>query len=115
MQIPSAPVCARPFTASQKLGESVVRIHEIGEAGTVGVGMTVIRRRKIPIEMLLRSFCTRRVDLSVIKTFALLGIAQQIVGTSDLLELLFGRLVPGIEIRVQFFRELAVCLLDIGG
>jgi hypothetical protein len=43
--------------------------------------------------MLLRSLCARRVDLTVVETFALLGVAQQVVGTCGLLELLFGRLV----------------------
>jgi len=51
--------------------------------------MIVIRRRKIPIEMLLRSLGTRGVDLAVVETLALAGIAQQVIGTSDLLELLF--------------------------
>src|SRR5258706_6974513 len=84
VQIPSAPVRARRFTTPQKLGESVVRIHEIGEAGIVRIGMIVIRRRKIPIVMLRRSLRTPCVDLSVVQTFAPSRLAQQVVSTSDL-------------------------------
>ena len=54
MQILAASVRACPFAAPQKLGESIVRIHVIGEAGIVRVGMSVIRRSIIPIEMTLR-------------------------------------------------------------
>src|SRR5262249_6015233 len=50
-----------------------------------------------------------------IKTFAFLGIAQQIVGASDFLELFFGRLVTRIKIRMQFLRQLAIFLLNVGG
>ncbi|MGH6934606.1 MAG: hypothetical protein ACRED2_00225, partial [Methylocella sp.] len=79
MQILSAPVRACPLAPPQKLGKSAVRIHEIGEAGVVCVGMTVIRRRKIPIELMLWPLHTRRVDLTVVETFALLSIPEQIV------------------------------------
>ena len=74
----------------------------------------MIRRRKIPIEMLLRPLGTRRADLAIVEPFTLLGIAQQIVGAGDLLEFLLGRLVTGIEIRVQLFCQLSVCLLNVG-
>jgi hypothetical protein len=65
--------------------------------------------------VVLRALRTRRVDLTSVETPALLGIRKQIVSAGDFLEFLFGRLVAGIEIRVQFFRKFAVCLLDIGG
>lgn len=76
--------------------------------------MSLIRRGIIAIEVLLRSLGPRRVDLAGIEAFALLGIAEQIVGPRDLLEFLLGRLVTGIEIRMQLFRQLPVGLLDIG-
>ena len=79
------------------------------------IGMPLVRRGKVPIEVVLRPLRTRRVDLTSVETLALLGIRKQIVGAGDFLEFLFGRLVAGIEIRVQFFRKFAVCLLDIGG
>src|SRR6516164_8301749 len=77
--------------------------------------MTVIRGGEIPIEMMLRALGARRVDLAGVETLALLGIAQQIVSAGNFLELVFGRLVAGIEIRVQFLRQFAICRLDIGG
>ena len=76
MQILSASVRTCPFASSQKLGKSVVRIHEVGVAGIVRIGLRVIRRRKIPIEMLLRALRTGRVDFTIVEAFALLGIAQ---------------------------------------
>src|SRR5258705_2187389 len=115
MQILPATVPARPFAAPQKLRESVVRIHEVGEAGIVRVGTSVIRRGKIPIETMLRPLRARRVDLASVETFALLGIAQQIVGAGNFLELVFGRLVTGVEIRAQFLRQLAICSVRIRG
>lgn len=115
MQIPSTPVGARSFATSQKLGESVVRIHEIGITGIIGIGTTMIRRGEIAVVTLLRPLCTCLVDLAGVEAFALLRIAQEIIGHRDFLELFFGRLVPGIEIGVKLFRQLAVRLLDIGG
>lgn len=58
---------------------------------------------------------TRRVDLTVIETFALLSIPEQIVSARDHLEFLFSRFVTGIKIRVQFLRKIAICLLDLDG
>ena len=62
--------------------------------------MPLVRRRKVSIEVMLRPLRTRRVNLTSVETLALLGIRKQIVGASDFLEFLFGRLVAGIEIRV---------------
>ena len=100
MQIQSALIRACLLAASEKLGESIIRIQEIGVAGIVRVGMSVIRRRKITIEVMLLPLRTRRIDLAVVEACALLGIGEQIVGTSGFLELLFGSLVAWIEIRM---------------
>src|SRR5439155_19070731 len=43
----------------------------------------------------------------------LLGVGQHGVGLGGLLELLFGRFVAGISVRVVFHRELAVRALDV--
>ena len=90
--------------ASEKVGKSIVRVHEIGEAGIVLIGTALVRGGKVPIEVVLRPLRTRRVDLTSVETPALLGIRKQIVSAGDFLEFLFGRLVAGIEIRVQFLR-----------
>ena len=65
--------------------------------------------------MLLRPLRARSVDLAGVKALALLRIAQQIVGAGDFLELLFRRLVTGVEIRMQLLRKRAIGLLDVGG
>src|SRR6185369_12338635 len=54
----------------------------------------------------------RRIDVVRVKSqlvvnLALLGIAQDVVRFRDGLELLLGRLVPGIKVRMIFPRELA--------
>jgi hypothetical protein len=64
--------------------------------------------------MMLRPLRTRLVDLTGVETLALLGVTEQIVSTGDFLELLFRYFVTGIEIRMQFLRQLSVYLLDIG-
>jgi hypothetical protein len=43
---------------------------------------------------------------------ALLGIVEDLVGLGDLLELLLGRLVAGVPIRVVLEGEFSVGLLD---
>ena len=43
----------------------------------------------------------------------LAGLADDLVGRRDLLELLLDGLVTGVQVRMQLFRELAVRLLDL--
>src|SRR6185437_7844377 len=59
-------------------------------------------------------FGTGRVDLAIVKALALVRIAQQIIGRSDFLELVFGGVITRIKIRMQFLRQLPICLLDVG-
>ena len=115
MQIRSAPICTRPLAAPQELRERIVCIDEIGEAGGIRIGVLLIRRSEIPIEMMLRPLCTRRVDLAVVETLSLLSIAEQVIGARDLFELFLGRFVARIKIRMQFLRKLAIRSLDLGG
>jgi hypothetical protein len=115
VQIFPASVRACVLRTPQEFSEIVVSIHKIGEAGTVHVGMTVIRCRKIPVELMLWPLRTRRVDVAVVEAFALFGIPEQIVSARDLLELFFSRFVTRIKIRVQFFGQLAICLMDFSG
>ena len=75
MQILSGSVRTCPFASSQKSRKSIVRIHEVGVAG-IRIGLRVIRRGKIPIEMLLRALRTGRVDFTIVEAFAFFGIAQ---------------------------------------
>src|SRR5216683_5803744 len=50
----------------------------------------------------------------VVVLLAGLGVAQHVVGVGDLLELLLGRRVAGVGVRVVLLRQLAVGLLDVG-
>jgi hypothetical protein len=75
VEIPSASVRVRSCAAPQKLRETVVRIHKIGKSGIVGVGLTVIRRRKVPIVIILWPFRACCVNLAVVEPFSFLRIA----------------------------------------
>jgi hypothetical protein len=55
-----------------------------------------------------RPFGARGVDLAAIEAPPLLGIAEQVVGHRDLLELLFRLLVARIEIGMQLLRQFAI-------
>ena len=57
----------------------------------------------------------RSVDLAGVVAPPLLRIGQEIVGAGDLLELVLGLLVAGIEIGVQFLGQLPVRLADLVG
>src|SRR5262249_3018941 len=61
----------------------------------------------------LRPFLAAGVDLVAIEARALLGIAQQRVGGRDVLELLLGLLVAGVEIGMELLGETAIGLLDV--
>ena len=60
-----------------------------------------------------RALVARRIDLAAIESRPLVGVAHEIIGGGDLLELLLGLLVAGIEIRMQLFRQAAIGLLDV--
>src|SRR5271165_5892262 len=54
-----------------------------------------------------------RVEAELVVDLALLGIAEDVVGLGDLLELLLGRLVPRIHVGVVLAREFAERLADL--
>ena len=54
-----------------------------------------------------------RVEAELIVNLALLGIAENVVGFRDNLELLLGRFVSGIHVGMVFARELAECLANL--
>ena len=64
---------------------------------------------------LLRPLLAARIDLAAVVFSALLGILEDRIGVGDLLELLLGRRVAGIEIGVQLLGELAVGLGNVVG
>src|SRR5262249_3644938 len=106
------PDVAAPLPA-ENLRQDVFRSCEIGEAAIIGVGIGSIAIGKIAIIPALRPFGSRCIDLAAIESRALLGIPQQVVGGCNLLELLLGLLVAGIEIGVQLFCELPIGLLNL--
>src|SRR3979490_2899531 len=100
---PAAARAARATFAAENLRENVVGpgvIAEIGKAGVIGVGRPATLIGKIPVVLLARPLGTGSVDFAAVKARALVRIAQQIVGGGDFLELIFGTLVAGIEVRV---------------
>ena len=115
LQILPSPVCMRPCTAPQKLCETVFRVHEICEAGTISVRMALIGGSEILIVFLPGPLRPGLVYLATVEALAFLRIAQQVVSAGDLFEFFFGLLVARIEIWVTILCQLAVCLLNIGG
>ena len=113
VQVASAPVRACSLAAPQQFGKRVVGIHEIGVTGRVGIRLPLIAGGEIPVVLMLRPLRTRCVDLAGVEALAFLGVAEQIVRAGDFLKLLFRRLVPRIKVRMQFLRELPICLPDI--
>ena len=72
-----------------------------------------VRAVKVAIVALARPLLSGGVDFAAIEARSLLRIAQEIVGDGDLLEFFLCRLIAGIEVRVQLFRQLAVRLADL--
>ena len=72
-----------------------------------------VHRNAAALALLARiGLCLRRVDLvgveaKLVVDLALLLVAQHIVGFGDLLELLFGLLVVGIDVGMIFARSFA--------
>ena len=63
---------------------------------------------EVAIVALARPLLPGRIDVAAIETSAFFRIAQDVVSGSDLLELLFGLAIPGIEVGVQLFCELPI-------
>ena len=64
------------------------------------------------------SLCGRRINVVGVKpdlvvNFAFLGIAEDVVGFGERFELLFGCLVPGVDVGMILARQLAERLADI--
>src|SRR5262249_60492114 len=55
----------------------------------------------------------QRILTELIVSLTLFGIGEDLVGDRDLLELLLGRLVAGVDVRVVLARELPVGLADL--
>ena len=56
-----------------------------------------------------------RVETKLIVNFAFLGVAENVVRFRDRLEFFFGRLVPGIYVRMVLARKLAERLANLIG
>src|SRR5690606_3529380 len=64
------------------------------------------------IILLRRSLLPGGVDLTAIESRPLVLVAKDGIGGRNRLEALFRRCIAGVQIRVQFLRELAVRRLD---
>jgi hypothetical protein len=71
------------------------------------------RSRVIPIELVLRPLCARSIDLTAIEPGPFLRIAQEIIGRRDLLELLLGLTIAGVEVGMQLLGKSAIRLLNV--
>ena len=114
MQVLPAPVGTRPLPAPQQFGERIIPLHEIGESGRIRIGVPLVRRSEIAVEMLLWPLRARRIDFAIIKPLALVRIAEQIIRTGDFFELLFRGLFTRVEVGMQLFRKLPIRALDLG-
>jgi hypothetical protein len=69
-----------------------------------------------PVEV-LRLAAAARVLLPVLSELvvftAFLGVRQHLVGLVDLFELFFGRLIPGVHIRVVLARQFPIRFFDL--
>ena len=110
----------RVAAAAEQLGQDILGAREAREVALARAGPRAWpgpRRRpsllgEIAVVALARPLRARRVDLAAIEARALLRVAQQIVGGTDVLEFPLRILVPGIEVGVQLLREPAIGLLD---
>src|SRR5262249_56056450 len=99
--------CAAP--ASEDVLEDVLGFHEMGKAAARAVGVFLgAGPVEIAVVALARPFLPGRVDLAALVARAFLRIAENVVSRGDLFELFLRLLVPGIEVRMQLFRELPV-------
>ncbi len=103
-----------PVSTAKNLRQDVVGRGHIGKA--VGAGIAVpCPAGVIAVEAARRPLGTGGIDLALVVARALLGVADQIVGGRDILELLLRRLVAGVEIGMQLLGERAVGLADVLG
>ena len=106
---------ARPASPAEQIAEQIGEAAEILVARGRAIARAVLAAGIFAVVALLRPLLPACVDLAGVVAPALLGIAENVVGGGDLLELLLGRLVPGIEVGVQLLGELAVGLDDVLG
>ena len=100
--------------AAEHFLEDVLALHEIGEAAVSAVGVRFgVRAMEIAVIALPRPLLSGGIDLAAVEAGALLGIAQEVIGHGDLLELLLRLLIAGIEVRVQLLRQLTVGFADL--
>src|SRR5258707_11349015 len=110
------PAAACAVAAAEDFGENILGagvIAEIGKAGVVGVGRPAALIGEIAVILLAWPLRSRSVDFPAVKARALFRVAQQIIGGRNFLELIFCRLVAGVQIGVQLLRQAAIGLLNV--
>src|SRR3954453_11186660 len=98
-----ADIAARLPT--ENFRKEIVAAGEVGKSGIACVRVGCTGVGEIAVVSLTRPLGTGRIDLAAVETRALLRIAQQVVGGGNLLELLLGLLISGIQISAEFFRQ----------
>src|SRR5262245_25609761 len=112
--LPAHAKAAFAAAAPEHFLEDILRVHEIGEAAAAAVGVRFVAGAvEIAVIALARAFVPGGIDLAAVEARPFLGIAHEVVGSRDLLELLLRLLIAGIEVRVQLFRQLTIGLADL--
>ena len=110
----TAAGASRPAFPEQ-IAEQVRERADVLKTRGRAVSRRVFAAGVFPVVALLRPLLAAGVDLAEIETAALVRVAQDVIGRGDLLELLLGGLIAGIEVRMQLLGELAVSLGDVLG
>ena len=114
LQVGAAHLAGIAPRAAEQVGEDVgaaaqivEELVRVGVAGATRPGLGVV-----PVEAPLRPRRAGGVDLAAVVGRLLLGVRQQVVGRSHLLEPLLRRLVAGAQVGMMRPRQLAVRFLD---
>src|SRR5262249_52222571 len=100
--------------ASEHFLEDIFRVHEIGEAAAAAVNMRLgAGTVEIAVIALAWPFVSGGIDFAAVEARPFLGVAHDVVGCGDLLELFLRLLIAGIEVRVQLFRQPTIGLADL--
>ena len=103
-----------PRPPRENISRRTSSFHEIGVALVVAVAVGFrAGLLEITVVTLARPLVAGGVDFAAVVAPALLRIAHEVVGGGDLLELLLGLTIPGIEVRMQFLRQCTVGRADL--
>ena len=112
---PPAGTPARASPLAEQIAEEIAEGADILVARGRAIARALLAAGIFAVVALLRRLLAGGVDLAAVVAAALLLVAEDAIGRRDLLELLLGRLVAGVEVRMQLLGELAIGLGDVLG